>query len=143
MRKTAVFLIIIMLFSLTGCTFYNSSRGIGKSDYTDQTQQMLDTLSQGDLDSAMKLMHPDVSPEEARQGLAQIVDYLDGRNVVSMEQMSINTQRNSSPTGSAMLEQAAFDLKLDDGTRCSVSMAYMKDSAGEGYTSVQLILGVY
>ena len=143
MRKTAVFLIIIMLFSLTGCTFYNSSRGIGKSEYTDQTRQLLDALSQGDLDSAIKLMHPNVLPEEARSGLAQVADYLDGRNVVSMEQMSINTQRNSSPAGSAKLEQAAFDLKLDDGTRCSVSMAYMTNSAGEGYTSVQLILGVY
>lgn len=142
MRKTAVFLIIIMLFSMTGCTFYNSSRGIGKSDYADQTQQLLDALSQGDLDSAMKLMHPDAQ-NNARPGLTQIVDYLDGRKVVSMEQMRIHTQSNSSLTGSTTLEQAGFDLKLDDGTLCSVSMAYMKDSAGEGYTSVQLILGVY
>ena len=142
MRKTAVFLIVIMLFSLIGCTFYNSSQGIGKSDYADQTRQMLDALSRGDMDSAMKLMHPEAK-KNARPGLTQIVDYLDGRKVVSMEQMRISTQSNSGLTGRATLEQAGFDLKLDDGTLCSVSMAYMKDSAGEGYTSVQLILGVY
>ena len=57
--------------------------------------------------------------------------------------MRISKNSNTGLDGRTALEQAGFDLKLDDGTACSVSMAYLVDSAGEGYTSVQLILGVY
>ena len=140
MRKIACILIAAMLLSMTGC--WMNSQWIGTSNYTEQTQKMLDALSAGDMDSAMKMMHPSVTPVNARPGLAQIVDYLDGRKVVSMEQMRISTQKTSSLTGSAAMEQAGFDLVLDDGTLCSVSMAYLKDPEGEGFSSVQLILGV-
>ena len=87
------------------------------------------------------MMHPDTQAV-ANAGLRQIMSYLDGRKVVSMEQMRIHKQSSSTLEGNSSLEQAGFDLKLDDGTLCSVSMAYLEDPAGKGFSSVQLILGV-
>ena len=142
MRKLSLLLVVAMLVSLSACSFLRTqSSGIGKSDYKEEGQMLLDALSAGDLDAAVALMHPDVK-KDANMGLHQIAAYLSGRKVVSMEQMRINKQSNTDLQGTASLEQAGFDLKLDDGSVCSVSLAYLKDSAGEGFSSVQLILGV-
>ena len=142
MRKIAFILILSTLLSLCGCSFLNvHSSGIGQSEYKEQAQRLLDALSDGDIKAAVAMMHPDAQME-ANAGLRQIVGYLDGRKVVSMEQMRINKQSSSTLEGRASLEQAGFDLKLDDGTACSVSMAYLEDPAGKGFLSVQLILGV-
>ena len=142
MRRIALFLIFPMLLSLCGCSFLNvRSNGIGKSEHKEQAQQLLDALSDGDIKTAVAMMHPDTQAV-ANAGLRQIMSYLDGRKVVSMEQMRIHKQSSSTLEGNSSLEQAGFDLKLDDGTLCSVSMAYLEDPAGKGFSSVQLILGV-
>lgn len=142
MRKIAVFLILAMLLGLCGCGNFNvRSNGIGKSEHKEQAQQLLDALSDGDVQTAVAMMHPDIRTE-ANVGLRQIMVYLDGRKVVAMEQMRINKQSSATLEGKASLEQAGFDLELDDGTVCSISVAYLEDTAGEGFSSVQLILGV-
>lgn len=105
-------------------------------------QEMLTALSAGDLDAAEALLHPTMT--DARGGLEEIADYLDGRSATRCVQNSLNFSSNFSTRGSVKTESGTLQVTLEDGSVLQLTYTYESNSDGSGFTSfsVRFTLGV-
>ena len=102
---------------------------------------MMLALAEGDEAAAEALMHPDVDPK-AKEQLAQIEDYLAGRKVSSMEQKSISFNKFVGTNGKESREDVTYQVKLEDNTEIYISVSYLENTSGSGFTAFQMSLGV-
>ena len=150
MRKLGVLLLTMMLIlPLTGCNFntsFNDSLGVKEMEAKQQVADMLEAMTQKDMEAVLALMYPDLLEDEIKKlpvidQLQQIMDYVDGRKVLSLEQQSVNVQNSSGTAGTVKREQAVFKVGFAEET-VYISVTYLTQNGKSGFISYQMILGV-
>lgn len=106
-----------------------------------EVEDMMEALSESDLNDAQELMHPSVT-DDSENGLAQMGDYLAGRKVAELEQQGVRVNTSTGTGGKTRQEQGTFLVTLEDGAAFYISVVHLSDDAGEGFVSFQMMLGV-
>ena len=114
---------------------------LGESQAKPKVEEMMLALAEGDDAAAEALMHPDVDPK-AKEQLVQIEDYLAGRKVSSMEQKNISFNKFVGTNGKESREDVTYQVKLEDNTEIYISVSYLENTSGSGFTAFQMSLGV-
>ena len=146
---TALLLITVLILPLAGCNFNSSisdSGGNLEMEAKQQVADMLEAMTQKDMEAVLALMYPDLLEDEIKKlpvidQLQQIMDYVDGRKVLSFEQLSVNVKNSSGTAGKVKQEQAVFKVMLAEET-VYVSVTYLTQNGKSGFISYQMILGV-
>ena len=89
----------------------------------------------------MQLIHSDRSAD-AMVVLTQVADYLDGRNIKSLEQTSMSVKNTASATGKTRQENGILYVTMEDGETFYLSVCYVTQDNAEGFYTFQLILGL-
>lgn len=148
-RITALLLITVLMLPLAGCNFNSSftdSLGVKEMAAKQQVADMLEAMTQKDMEAVLALMYPDMLADEVKKEsvidqLQQIMDYVDGRKVLSLTQQSINVKSSSGTAGTVKQEQAVFQVMFAEET-VYVSVTYLAQNGKSGFISYQLVLGV-
>ena len=143
-RMICLALILLALVScLAGCNFTQNMAGAlaGEAEATPKVEEMMLALSENKVTDAKALMHPSVA-ENADAPIAQMAAYLAGRKSTSMELKNINVNTSAGTSGKTRQEQVAYQVTLTDGTVIYLNVVYLSNTAGAGFASFQLILGV-
>lgn len=114
---------------------------LGESKAQPKVEEMMLALAEGDDAAAEALMHPDVD-QNTKEQLEQIEEYLAGRKVSDMEQKNISINNSVGIGGKALREEVTYQVMLDDNTEIYISASYLEDTAGSGFTSFRMSLGV-
>ena len=150
MRKLGAFVLtMLLILSLAGCNFntsFNDSVGVKDMQAKQQVADVLEAMTQKDMEAVLALMYPDLVEDEIKKlplidQLQQIMDYVDGRKVLSLEQLSVNVQNSSGTAGTVKREQGAFKVGFAEET-VYISVTYLTQNGKSGFVSYQLILGV-
>lgn len=133
---TALVLILALTLSACGMTI----------DMTAQAEphikEMLTALSAGDLEAAKALLHPDRVDDATDGALEALVALLDGREVASCVQVSINVQTSTGTGGTSRTESGTVHVLFTDDTDLRLSYSYVSDNGGEGFATFQFLVGV-
>lgn len=144
MKKTLSFILIIatLVACLSSCNFNSNMSGAlaGESEATDSVKEMMAALAEERIDGAKSLMHPD-HKDKPNSAFMQMSQYLNGRSVKSIKLESINVSNSSGIGGKSRTEQSAFLATLSDGDTVYLSVFYLTDESGSGFSSFQLVLG--
>ena len=145
MKNTICFILILlsMLGCLMSCTFTTNVSGnlAGETESFSKVERMMMALTQNSMSDAKNMMHPQ-SAEHSDVAIAQMSTYLAGREAVSIEQVSVNVKNSRGISGNTRKEQATYTATLTDGEVIYLSVVYLSNNDGEGFTSFQLVLGV-
>ena len=150
MRKLGAFVLtMLLILSLAGCNFntsFNDSVGVKDMQAKQQVADVLEAMTQKDMEAVLALMYPDLVEDEIKKlplidQLQQIMDYVDGRKVLSLEQLSVNVQNSSGTAGTVKREQGAFKVGFAEET-VYISVTYLTQNGKSGFVSYQPILGV-
>ena len=128
----------MLAITLTSCNFNIS--GLLDAVSTPKVEAMMEALADGDLASAKALLHPSITDGEAN--LIQMVDYLDGREVSSLEVIGKNVTSSVGSSGNMIREQVNYEVTLTDSTVIYLTTVYRINDAGSGFVSFQMILGM-
>lgn len=144
MKKT-ICLTLILLFML-GCLMAcacntNVSGAETEVDSFPKVEEMMTFLAQGSMSDAKNMMHPQ-SVENSDAAIAQMSRYLAGREAISIEQISFNVTNSFSTSGNTREEKATYIVMLTDREVIYLSVLYLSDNYGEGFTSFQFVLGI-
>ena len=133
----------VLFFCMTACNFTQNVSGsiAGKAEFTPKVEEMMKALAEKRTEDAKALMHPQVA-ETSDQAIAQMIDYLDGREVSAMQLTSINVRTTAGTSGKTRQEQVAYQVNLNDGAIIYINAVYFSDDTGTGFSSFQLVLGV-
>ena len=129
----------MLVLALTSCNF-NISGSILDATSTPKVEAMMEALADGDLASAKALLHPSITDGEAN--LIQMADYLDGREVSSLEVIGKNLTSSVGSGGNMIREQVNYEVTLADSTVIYLTTVYLSNDAGAGFVSFQMILGM-
>ena len=129
---------LMLVLALTSCNFNIS--GFLDATSTPKVEAMMEALADGDLASAKALLHPSITDGEAN--LIQMVDYLDGREVSSLEVIGKNLTSSVGSGGNMIREQVNYEVTLADSTVIYLTTVYLANNAGAGFVSFQMILGI-
>lgn len=142
--KRILFAIVaVVLMCLTACTFTSNLSGISdKMQSKEQVGAIMAELAAGDVDGALKLMHPTVVLQEAENACNQMSTYLAGRKMIDMELTEINIHTSAGTSGKVRQEDAAFKVILDDDTNIYINFTYLSNRTGEGFLTFQIVLGM-
>ena len=143
-RKIGFALVLALLLGcLAGCNFTTNLSGAmaGESETEPKVTEMMTALSHGDTADALALLHPQVA-ETAERAVGQMGGYLAGRTVSAMEQISININTSVGTGGTTRQERAGYRVTLSDGDVIFINAVYLSNTAGSGFASFQLVLGV-
>lgn len=134
---------MLLLCSLTACGFIENifDKLEDKAEATAKVEEMMTALTENRIDDAKALMHPDAS-EMSDTIIAQMRDYIAGRQVESIEMTGINVHVSKSTTGSIRKEDVSYEVALSDGETINLEVVYVSDVAASGFYSFQLVLGV-
>ena len=142
-RILVVLTLLALLVCLTACNF--TQRLTGALEENAESPVMVDgmmsALAAKNTSDAKDRMHPQVR-DSADGAIAQMVSYLAGRSVVSKEVVSINVNTSVGTAGKVLTEQLGYRVTLTDGDVIYLSVTYLSDRDGDGFTSFQLVLGV-
>lgn len=105
-------------------------------------EEMMNALAENRVSDAKDLMHPQVK-ENSDSAISQMVVYLDGRKVSSMELNEINVNVSSGTSGKTRTEDLCYVATLDDGEIICIAVSYRSHNEEKGFLSFQLLLGVY
>lgn len=137
-------LILLALFGcMTACSFTQNMSGAlaGEAEATPKAEEMLAALADDRTSDAKALLHPQAA-ETADYAIAQMSTYLAGRKASTIELKSISVNTSAGTAGKARQERVAYQVTLTDGAVIFLSVRYLSDSQGTGFTSFQLVLGV-
>lgn len=145
MKKMICFSLVIV-FLLAGMSACNLSQNVSgyiadKAEATPKVEEMLRALAEKRTEDAKELMHPQVAGT-SDHAVAQMIDYLDGREVSAMQLTNINVRTTAGTSGKTRQEQVAYQVNLNDGTIIYINAVYFSDDTGTGFSSFQLVLGV-
>lgn len=138
-----VSVLLILLSCLTACNFTQKMSGAlaGEAECTPKVQEMMTALAENRTTDAKAMMHPQAA-ETSDAAIAQMRDYMTGREVSAMELKSININTSTGTSGKTRQEQAAYQVTLTDGAVIYLNAVYLSNNAGTGFASFQLVLGV-
>lgn len=144
--KKLVCLVLVMLAllsCLTACSFTQNLSGdlAGKAESTSKVEEMLAALAENRASDAKALMHIQ-SADRSDTAIAQMIAYLDGRKVSSLELKNINVNTSTGTSGKARQERVAYQVTLTDDVVIYLNVVYLSNNAGTGFTAFQLVLGV-
>ncbi len=146
MKKTICFTLVMLtiISCLTACSFntYVSGALKNKAESTPKVNEMMTALSEGRMSDAKALMHPQASEKATDDTVEQMISYFNGRSATSTEMVNVNVSSSTGTSGKARQEQASYKVTLNDGAVVHISAVYLSNSAGNGFISFQLVLGV-
>ena len=123
MKKQICILLVLACLLMTGCNFNSSftNDGLGgkQMEAKPQVGLMLNALAGKDMDAALALMHPSVleteqEREEVKAMLQQMMDFIDGRQLQTLAQISLSVNSSTGTAGSMKRESASFRFMLED-----------------------------
>lgn len=138
-----VSVLLILLGCLSACNFtqrMSSSVG-GAASSTPKVEEMMAALSENRTADAKALMHPQAA-ETADAAIAQMSDYMAGREIGSLDVKNININTSTGTSGKSTQEQVAYQVTFRDGAVIYLNVVYLTNGAGAGFASFQLVLGV-
>ena len=144
MKKAIYLTLTLMLLGcLTACGFnVNVNNAVNaKAESAPKVEEMMQALTENRLADAKVLMHPQVA-EKSEAALAQVSDYLAGRNADSIEPINVSVKTSTGTSGKARQEQMVYQVALPDGVTVFLNVVYLSNDAGSGFASFQLVLGV-
>lgn len=145
MKKIVGYILVLMvlLSSLTACTFTQNASGalVKNAESSKKIEKMMSALAEENITDAQSLMHPE-STKDFDDAIFQMSDYIDGREVTSMELININVNTSTGTSGKSREEQVVYKVTLDDNDVIYLNADYLSNNAGTGFTSFQLVLGV-
>lgn len=143
-KSICIILVIVFLLScLTGCGLLKSlTEGLeNKSEASPLVDDMMSALAENRTADAKALLHPDAA-EDSDAAIAQLCDYLDGREAVSISPLSINIQTSASTSGKSRQEEISYRVDLNDDSVIYINAAYLSDKSGSGFLHFQFVIGL-
>ena len=145
MKRSICFVLVLvtLLSCLTGCNFTQNMSGAlaGVAESTSKVKEMMTALAENRAPDAKALLHPQAT-EKADAAIAQMSDYLSGREVSSIEQKNININTFTGTSGKTKQEKVVYQATLTDGAVIYINVVYLSTNSGTGFSSFQLVLGV-
>lgn len=141
MKKIALVTVLALLLTLCGCHFNFSTAGIEGAAASLPVSEMLQAASDNDYEAFSAHLHPDLTPDAAKNGFSMISGYLAGAKVTDVECCGINTTSSISTGGSNKTVTASYLASFDTGSLL-VDVVYVKDDAGEGFTEFLCKIGI-
>lgn len=144
--KKKGFLIILMMFIIgcfTACNFTKAIYDSVKENAiaTPKVSEMMVALSEERISDATALMHP-LASEDSDIALRKMSSYLNGRDVYSIEMVSINTTSSVGTEGKVKQEQVVYQVVLSDDELLYINALYRSDNNSAGFMTFYLLLGV-
>lgn len=133
---TALLLVFVLALSACGMTIDMTAQA------ESHIKDMLAALTAGDLEAANALLHPERPDDATDAAMAAMIDLLDGREVDSCVQVSINVHTSTGTGGTSRTESGTVHILFTDGTDLSLSYSYVSDNGGEGFATFQFLVGV-
>ena len=140
----SVMLVLVVLLScLTACNVTQNISGAlaDQAESTVKVEEMMMALAEDRISDAKLLMHPQAG-KKTDATLAQMSDFLAGREVSSLELKNINVKASTGTAGKIRQEEVAYQVTLTDGAVIYLNVGYLSDRDGAGFTSFQLVLGI-
>ena len=145
MKKTVctILLCLTLVICLTACNFTTNVSGklAGEVEASQNVETMMIALAQKNTANAKNMIHPNYV-DNSEDAIVQISTYLSGREVVSVQQLSIDVKTSTGLSGKARQETVTYTATLTDGEVIYLNVVHLSDNAGEGFTSFQLVLGL-
>lgn len=142
MKKTICLVLVILTLAccLTACNF--TLNGLkDKTESTPMVEKMMTALTGGNFSDAKALFHPNANVDEGK-AINQIIGYLNGRSVNSIELTAVNFTSSVGTSGEMKQEQTTYKVSLDGTETVYITAVYLTNNAGSGFISFQLVLGV-
>ena len=145
MKKTIclTFVILAIISCLTACNFTTNISGAMKdnAESAPKAEEMMSLMAENRALEAKALLHPQAN-EKADDALEQMIIYIRGRSINSMELVNINISSSTGTSGIIRQEQVSYQVVLDDGEIVYLNTVYLSNNASKGFVSFQLVLGV-
>lgn len=134
--------LLVILGCLTACDLAQDLLGAleDEAESTTKVKEMMVALADDNMDDAKNLMHPKVV-EAADPAITQMSAFLAGRNVNTLELISINIHTSTGTAGATRQEKVGYKVTLDDGAIIYINAEYLSDNKGTGFSAFQLVLG--
>lgn len=139
-----VLCMLILVSCLTGCNVTSNVTDVSETEAeaTPKVEEMMLVLAENRISDAKELMHPEVA-EQADAALVQMSDYLSGREATAVEVNSISISTSVGASGKSRQEQVIYRVLLDDNSSIYLNVQYYSDASSGGFTSFQVVLGVF
>lgn len=145
MKKLICFVLmfVVLCSCLTACNFTRKISGslAGEAEATPKVKQMMTALATNNTAEAKNLLHPKAA-ETSVTAIEQMSEYLDTREVDSMEQENIKVNTSAGTSGKTRQEQVVYRVTLTDGDIIYLNVFYYSDKSGTGFISFQFVLGI-
>ena len=145
MKKAICLTLVILSITscLTACSFTSNIMNVqkDKAESTPKVEEMMSAMAEKSVSDAKSLLHPEAN-EKADDAIEQIVSYVNGRSVSSMELININVSSSTSISGKMRKEQAVYQVAMADGEIFYLNTVYVTNNDGDGFISFQLVLGI-
>ena len=128
---------------LTACNFtsnFTPPPGESQMEGMPAVKKMLEALTMGDMETAVSLLHPNVTNGEAAVG--QMTRYIAGRKVADLKQVGLNIHNSTGTAGKTTQEKGTFYVELEDGEQFYLTVYYLIYNNGAGIQSFQIVLGI-
>ena len=93
----------------------------------------MEALAKNLIDDAKALMHPKTTSEDMNARFEQMIDFLDGREVVSKELEGINVSSSVGTSGNTKQEDLFYKATLSDNSVVYINAVYLADDDGAGF----------
>lgn len=146
MKKTiSLSLVILAIIScLTACNINTNSLMNSLNDKAESSpkiENMMIALTSGNASDAKALLHPQTNPD-ADNSINQMIEYLNGKQINSMELTNINLSSSVGTSGRVKQEHATYKIVLSNSETIGISAVYLSNNEGSGFVSFQLLLGI-
>jgi len=133
--------LLTALCLLTACSVTQSGAAAGKAESYEKTEEIMDALSENRITDVKSLLHPS-AVEGSDSDILQMCNFLSGRKAMSMELRSINVNTSTGTAGKSKQEDVSYRVVLSDSNVIHLKVVYLSNGDGEGFSSIQLVLGV-
>ena len=142
MKKTICLTLIVLaiISCLTACNF-TANILKDQAESTPKVEKMLTALTSGNSSDAKALLHPHANTDSGNS-INQMIKYLNGRKVSSIELTSVNFSSSIGTSGQMKQEQATYKVSLNSTETIYITAVHLTNNAGNGFISFQLVLGV-
>ena len=145
MKKSicCILLLLSVLSCLMACNFTTNTSGdfAGEAESFSKVEEIMVALAQNNTSDAKQTIHPK-SVEESDAAIVQMSNFLAGRKAVSIQQVSIHVTTSKGTAGKTKEEYVTYAATLSDGDIVYLSVVYLSDNDGDGFTSFQMVLGL-
>lgn len=135
-------LLLACVLLLSGCGMLKEA--IQEADEL-PVKEYINAVSSGDTEAVRDMTHPSVTEDEERfaRNVGTLNTYLDGRTATAVHRVSVSLNTNTSVgEGKTKTLRADYAVKLSDGTELPVTVIYLTDRDGEGFSSLLMQLGI-